>query len=166
MLARTKLTLLAALLACALLVWLTFPAALYAYYWFIYPIYYYPFRHRMQVEQFTMRREPLPSSFVNDQRFQRPVWLLFDENPSFGIVVDGIGTVLGTSNGGVVPVLLSIHGDRRKGAMGFTVQSVGSAAYGAHRPALSYSRCAATPAGCGPNPLDRVICQGPCRETD
>ena len=79
------------------------------------------------------------------------------------ILVDGTQAGRFDSGRGTgIPVLLSVHGDRQKGALGFSVQRIGSVDYGPAKVTVSYNMCPATPAGCGPNPLDRVICQGPC----
>jgi hypothetical protein len=167
MTARTGYNLLAAVVVCIVLAWITFPAVLYAYHWFIYPLYYYPFRHRNLVQEFPMRWELLPPSVVNQRSLQQPVWLRFEENPNFGILIEGsqVGP-LDSSRGAAAPVLLSLHGDRRKGALGFSVQRIGPVDYGPTKVSALYISCPATPAGCGVNPLGRVICKGPCREPE
>jgi hypothetical protein len=162
MTARTKLGLLAAVAGCAALAWITFPAVLYAYYGLVYPLYYYPFRYRSVVREFPMKWEPLPPSVMNGLSLAHPAWLRFEENPNFGIVVDATqATSLGSHRDSPVPVLLSIHGDRRSGAQGFSVERIGAVPYGAAKPTATLDICADPPV-CGTSPLHAAICNGPC----
>lgn len=155
---RTSFRLLAAAVVCVGAIWATYPAVLYAYSWFIYPLYYYPFRYRSVVQEFPMKWQSLPPESVDGYYLAKPVWLRFAENPNYGVIVDGaqIGSPDAT-----VPVLISVHGDRYAGATGFTIERIGAVPYGAVKPISAFIRCGA--AACGANPLDRIICRGPCR---
>lgn len=152
---------------CAAITWATFPAVVYLFYWFVYPIYYYPFRHRSLVAEFPMTWEVLPAGNYDGSRIERPTMLRFEENPNFSTIIAG-EEIPGLREGerGKIRVVISMHGDRLKGVKGFSVQRVGPDLYKSGRGSGLRSEWRAPLRDPGLNPLDRTICGGPCPKAE
>lgn len=142
--------------------WLTFPLIVYPYNWFVRPL-YYTFRHSSVRREFPVFCRPLPPGLIDGQFVKTPRLLSFEANPNVGVVVVGPEQV--TLECGKTTVVLSVWGDRYKGATGFEIESIGGVSYG--RSGISELRieCFGACRDPGQNPLDHAVCGGPCSES-